>query len=264
MIKGSAALAATGLAAAGLARTATAQDATPVAEGGASDDISLLFVQSFQGGTIAPKEGVDGRYTLSLTSGVGQTIYFSDRPDRVVGASPTPEILSALGFPDDNPPNAALVFEAAPGDTDVAVVELFSPVYDEATGGLTYEVEVLQNWQAELEMGFGEAPRDLATIAPNFGTAHLFIDSATAGIWDCPDSDMTCYAPDPNAPGGKSAKGTIPNADHDGYCVQRPALYCGPCKFPAAGGGWGDECNRRFPECNGQCQATPLCTGPYC
>ena len=39
----------------------------------------------------------------------------------------------------------------------MAVVELFSPVYDTTTGGMTYKVEVLANWQGELEVGLQEA-----------------------------------------------------------------------------------------------------------
>jgi hypothetical protein len=134
MIKSSTALAATALAATGLARTANAQEASPAAaEDADSGDVSFLFVQSFQAGSIAPKEGAEDRYTLTLESGAGQTIFFSDRPDRIVGAGPTAEVLDWLGFPADNPPNAALVVENGAGNTDVAVVELFSPVYDEAT-----------------------------------------------------------------------------------------------------------------------------------
>ncbi|MBX3070119.1 MAG: hypothetical protein KF883_06490 [Thermomicrobiales bacterium] len=173
-----------GLAAASLAAlsSAEAQDAADPATPG---KVPFLFVQTYQSGTIVPTEGVEDRYTLSLQAGHGQTIYFSDRPDRVVGASPTPEFLEGLGFLDDNPPNAALVVETAPGETDVAVVELFSPIYDPVSQGVTYEIEVLENWQSDLGMEFEEAPTDLATLAPAFGAAHLFID-------DCPNSPIYC------------------------------------------------------------------------
>ena len=221
---------------------------------------AFLFVQTFQSGSIAPADGAEGRFTLSLESGAGQTIFFSDRPDRMVGAGPTPEVLDWLGFPDDNPPNAALVFKKEDGDTDIAVVELFTPVYDEATHGMTYEIEVLANWQQELDMAFGEAPRDLSTIDPNFGSAQLFIDSEVdaEGIFDCPDHDLVCYTGGGNP--YNSAVGTIANADHDGFCVQRPTLICYPCSAPADGGSWADECNRRFSDCGGNCSYYPSCT----
>src|SRR5262249_44072488 len=67
------------------------------------------FVQSFEGGTNAPKAGVDGPYPVTLDHGLGQTLYFADRPSRDVGAVPTPQFLHGLGFAADNPPNAALV-----------------------------------------------------------------------------------------------------------------------------------------------------------
>jgi hypothetical protein len=92
-----------------------------------------LFVQSFQGGKVEPKAGEDGTYTLTLKRGLGQTSFFTDRPDRIVGATPTVDFLKGFGFSPSNPPNAALVLEAAPGDTDIAVLELTNPTYHEAT-----------------------------------------------------------------------------------------------------------------------------------
>ena len=46
------------------------------------EKIPYLFVQSFEGGSIAPKDGEDGTYTLTLEHGLGQTLYFADRPPR--------------------------------------------------------------------------------------------------------------------------------------------------------------------------------------
>ena len=80
MIKGGTAVAATGLAASGLAHAASAQEATPEVPAGDDSQPELLFVQTFQAGGIAAKEGDEGRFTLSLEGGVGQTIFFSNRP----------------------------------------------------------------------------------------------------------------------------------------------------------------------------------------
>ncbi len=117
LTQGGAGLAAGALAAAGLAHSARAQDATPAATATADGDKTMfLFLQAFQSGSIAPKDGgSEGRYTLTLEQGLGQTIYFSDRPERLVGASPTPQFLAGLGFPPDNPPNAALVVATTRG-----------------------------------------------------------------------------------------------------------------------------------------------------
>ncbi len=254
MIKGGTAVAATGLAASGLAHAATAQEATPDVVAGDDSQPELLFVQSFQAGSIAAVEGADGRYSLSLEGGLGQTIFFSDRPDRIVGAEPTADFINTLGFPEDDPPNAALVIKNDAGETNIAVIELFSPVYDEATQGLTYEVEVLEDWQTETDLGLEEEPADLSALESSFGSAHLFID----GILDCPDSDLICY---PN--GGQwqnGGVGRIPNADHDGFCVSSGTFFCYPCSSPPAGGNWADECNRRFDSCGGDCTYFPGCT----
>ena len=218
---------------------AAAQDAAP--------DPTMLFVQTYQAGTIAPVEGSAGRYTLTLEAGSGQTVYFSDRPDRVVGANPTSAFLEGLGFPDDNPPNAALVVETAPGEIDVAVVELFAPVYDPVGQGVTYEVEVLANWQSSLELGFTEAPTDLAALAPSFGSAHLFID-------DCPDYTLECYTTD-YSNNYVRTHGTIGNEEHDGFCYSWRQWDCLPCTpwnrwEEDVQTYWGGVCNDRFWQCH--------------
>jgi len=249
----SAGLAASALAV-GLTRTASAQDATPDASPIASDSVhgpTTLFLQSFQQGGVAPKDGEEGTYTVTLEQGLGQTIFFSDRPGRIVGATPTGQFLDGLGFPPDNPPNAALVVETAPGETDLAVVELFDPVYDPATATVTYELAVLANWEDSSDLGFAEASIDLAAMAPTFGSAQLFID-------DCADADIRCLN---FASASRAVVGTIPNDDHDGFCYSGWAAQCLPCepwipKRYDAFEYWGQVCNERFPDCGGKnCEA---------
>ena len=100
-------------------RRAARRQATPVvSEEHSIAKTMFLFVQSFRSGSVAPKEGEDGRYTLTLEQGLGQTIYFANRPAREVGTVPTPEFLEGLGFDPDNPPNAALVISDGAGTTD--------------------------------------------------------------------------------------------------------------------------------------------------
>jgi hypothetical protein len=259
LARGGAGLAAGALAATGLS-AAMAQDATPSAEPVSDRGPTMLFIQSFRQGSIAPKVGEDGIYTLKLEQGLGQTIYFSDRPDRIVGATPTDQFLAGLGFAPDNPPNAALIFEAEPGHTDIAVLELFNPVFDPAGPGVTYDVQVLQEWARTLEMGFSKVPTDLDQMHPAFGAAHLFIDSGL----DCPDATMHCVT-DLEHP-GSSKVGSIPNEDHDGYCAVGGFGNCMPCQ-PWLGNQWtktrdywDTQCNKRFPACNGKCWATNICT----
>ena len=154
----------------------------------------MLFVQSFQAGSVAPTAGSDGRYTLTLEQGLGHTIYFSDRPDRIVGSMPTPQFLSEIGFSEGNPPNAALVVETDEGQTEVAVLELFDPGYDEPTRTATYEVAVLAEWERRGGDRFAEIDIDLAQLLPTFGAAHLFIDDYDLNgdpVDFCPQGTMT-------------------------------------------------------------------------
>jgi hypothetical protein len=244
-------------AAAGLAHGAGAQQATPEPADAAEQttrDPMLLFVQTYQSGTITPIDGAEGRYNLSLEFGSGQTVYFADRPERTVGATETPQFLEGLGFPADNPPNAALVVHTETGETDIAVVELFSPLFDPKDRGVTYEIEVLKNWQQELDMEFTEAPTDLAALAPSFGAAHLFID----GLSDCPGEwqPMQCVS----RAGEHVAAGLIDGSELGGWCQNWQSPFgCYPCQ-PYAGPGveygprykvqyWTDVCNERFEGC---------------
>jgi hypothetical protein len=239
--QGGAGLAAATLAATGL-RAAAAQDASPAARG-PGGKTEYLFVQSFESGSIVPKAGEDGTYTLTLDHGLGQTLYFSDRPERVVGAAPTPAFLKGLGFSPNNPPNAALVVEAGPGNEDIAVVELTNPSYDEGTKTATYDAKVLQDWERTLSLGFAEAPTDLAQLAPAFGAAHLFID-------DCPDL-VGCVV-------GHSYQGPLPSG-RVGQCWSWASWTCAPDNSPCGGPSLGtlnDECNRAYSGCEDACSAT--------
>lgn len=234
------------------------QPATPVADLSAPDaerGPTMLFVQTYQSGSIAPIAGSLGRYTLTLEEGSGQTVYFSDRPDRIVGSESTPIVLEALGFLPDNPPNAALVIETAPGESDVAVVELFSPSYDPMNRTVTYEAGVLANWTSDLDVGFTEAPTDLALLVPTFGNAQLFID-------DCADMPMECVDRS-NVDGPAIA--TIDNKEHDGFCYSFAYGACLPCQpwyrqRVDAFTYWTNQCNSRFSDCHGTCVPRSVCS----
>jgi hypothetical protein len=212
----------------------------------------FLFIQSFQSGSIAAKDGEEGRFTMTLDQGLGQTIYFSDRPGRIVGASPTSAFLDGLGFSDENPPNAALVVEPEPGSTKIAVLELFNPRYDEATHTATYDVEVLKAYERAMEMGFAEQPSDLSQLNSTFGAAHLFIDG-------CPTSNLQCLHP---GGVGFAEVGQIPVTEFDGWCYRADENYCLPCTGPEVRHDayfyWGDVCNKRFRDCYGTCRSAQI------
>jgi hypothetical protein len=103
------------------------------------EDISALFVQTAHGA-----EHVDGR--IVLKSVTPSTLYFSDRPQRVVGHLSTSEF---VGFWDEgedsfseDPPNAVLAFigsgQEVPADV---VIEISDPIL--AGPDLSYAATVL-------------------------------------------------------------------------------------------------------------------------
>ncbi len=181
---------------------------------------------------------------MTLAQGLGQTIYFSDRPERIVGTSPTTTFLAGLGFSAENPPNAALVVEPLPSETDIAVVELFNPVYDEATHTATYDVKALAEWRDALGVGLTEEPADLAALGSSFGAAHLFID-------DCSNANIVCL-------GGPSG-GAVGTFSNQAMCWNY--LTCMPCEpyghtqpnECATYSYWNDKCNQTFAWCRQSC-----------
>jgi hypothetical protein len=135
-----------------------------------------------------------------------------------------------LGFTPANPPNAALVANKANGDTEILVLELFNPRYDEATKTATYDVHVLQN-DERVDMQFTATPEVSAPEEGDFTEANLFID-------DCADTTYCC----------KTASG-----DHAGYitvgtCWSWSKLWCYECRDDS------DVCNATYPDaCQGNC-----------
>ncbi|HYJ13138.1 MAG TPA: hypothetical protein VEW66_06085 [Thermomicrobiales bacterium] len=103
------------------------------------ENISALFVQ-----TAHEVESTDGGILLRRVS--PSTIYFSDRPQRVVGHLDTGEF---IGFWDDgedsfgeDPPNAVLAFTGEGAEVpEEIVVTISNPVLD--GDNLAYTVEVL-------------------------------------------------------------------------------------------------------------------------
>jgi hypothetical protein len=256
-MQGAGALAAGAVATAGLSRAVHAQDATPDA-GDATDGgkgVPFMFVQTFGAGELAA--GDNGTLTLTADHLAGQTIYFSDRPERIVGMLPTATFLGAgaaaadmaanmatpeggLGFTPADPPNAALVFASAEGDDDpgdVLIVELINPTYDPASGKATYEINVLADDQ-DVDMNLQSEPVAMADAIRSFDAASLFID-------DCPDGTITCYGPSNIYAGEYSS----------GFCYDWGGACCNPCGSPDVSS-WENRCDGDFPDvCRGNCSA---------
>ena len=169
-----------GSAAAGLAALAvgrvTAQEASPVASPVAAAEVALLFVQTGGATTLTP--GTDDIHTLTITGVTAQTLYFSDRPNRIAGAIPMAALIErwADAFAGD-PPNATLIgHPEAGGETEEAVVvELLTPTYDAASATLTYQVRILDVDEIA-DRTFEQQPLTVLDAPREYAEAHLFID----------------------------------------------------------------------------------------
>ena len=130
-----------GVAAASLVGT-VAQRSVAAATTDEGEMVEFLFVQNAEGVSLK-----DGR--LRLKGVAPDTLYFSDRPDRIVGRVTTKEYVDhwSVGgnsFAHD-PPNAVLSIQHQPEPQDIVVV-LRSPRLDGVD--LVYEVEVLDGEKA--------------------------------------------------------------------------------------------------------------------
>ena len=109
-------------------------------------------------------EGIDSDgQTLTLRGITPSTLYFSDRPKRVVGHMSTADFVDLWAVGDNSfetdPPNAVLAFLESDADApDDAVVVLKAPNLDGA-GALSYSIEVLEG-----------------TVPTKTGPVTLFID----------------------------------------------------------------------------------------
>jgi hypothetical protein len=139
--------------------------------------------------------------------------------------------------------------DAGDGTTDIAVVELFNPSYDEATHTATYDISVLANWQNDLELGFQEEPADLSNVAADFGATHLFIDG-------CENTNVPCVWWEEGNPWVKGTFYFVP------WSLWYEVYKCVPV-VPDAGfltveevtAYYTSKCNDEIPDCEGRCVA---------
>ena len=185
-------------------------------------NVTFMFVQTAQSGTLIPVEGADNLYTLTLVGVDPQTIAFSDRPERVVVQAPMQTFLDGFSFGPNNPPNAALEILDADEDEDLAVVELFDPVYDNASQTLQYNVSILET--PDLSYAIFNERADQA-LPETFGPTALFID-------DCPDGSVNCF----KDKWGRDRCGSV----DVGCCWSWSDLSCGCCRDPL------DSCKNKF------------------
>ena len=157
-------------------RSAAGQEATP--ESASSDGVQLLFVQSFASSSLENPDPADSeRWILTLSSGSGHTLYFSDRPNRVAGTIPTDRFVAAFSEETaDDPANAALVAQTDSATEVTHAFELLSLSYDATTGTATYSVRFLSD-PTDLQIEFEEPPLQTLSEAVSYGQSEVFIDA---------------------------------------------------------------------------------------
>jgi hypothetical protein len=222
----------------------TALEATPATEASEAERIFTMFVQTAQAGAFVPKPGEDDVYQVVLYGATAQTVYFSDRPHRIVGSVSTADFLAGLGFSPENPPNAAIVAQTEGGGEDVIVVELLNPVWDAFNQTLTYDVIVLEDYTGD---GFGDMVQQADPQLPEaFGHTSLFID-------DCPDVTQ-CWSAD------HGIVGPFPGAPIP--MCWRGGIVCDTCDGGKGRGWLGSQCHEQYPDKCGQgVFDTWTCTG---
>jgi ABC-type Fe3+-hydroxamate transport system substrate-binding protein len=106
--------------------------------------VTFLFIQGAQSGSLSEVNATTS--TLELSDVSDKTIMFSDRPNRIVASIDTADFIGnwstgANSFAAD-PPNVALVVDDDEVEQrqDLAVIELFNPVYDSEANTLKYDI----------------------------------------------------------------------------------------------------------------------------
>lgn len=234
------------------AQEATPPGAEPTGEPGHP---VFMFLQVFDSGTWTPKPDEEGTYVLTLNGTTAQTIYFSDRPDRVVGQVPMQQFLDALGFTPANPPNAALVAEHGEHSDhqEIVIIELLNPEYDIESGTLTYDAKVLADYSDGGLAHFAPRQQD-GDLSESFGAGSLFIDDCSNGMATCTIVDDEGYET------GIGALKGVP------CCWSSSHFECRPCNRHGASDYYMRRCAEEYPgDCVGA-DGSWLCVGKgrYC
>ena len=122
------------------------------------DEPKFFAIQHAQSGSLS--EINETAYSLELSDIFDKTILFSDRPDRIVISVSTSNFLGNWSTGEDNfavdAPNAVIVVdEQDVQQQDVAIVELFNPIYDSAKMTLKYDITPDNATSIELPSEFG-------------------------------------------------------------------------------------------------------------
>jgi len=153
--------------------------------------VELLFVQMATSGTFTK---TDDGYSLVLDGVNPQTIYFSDRPNRITGHITTEDFVNNWGLGNNSfesdPPNAAITILGADETEDTIIVELTNPVFNSEMRKLQYTVQILEDTSDGLSHYTEHVDESLPE---SFGHVAVFIDDAFGFSCDCPPAVCFCY-----------------------------------------------------------------------
>jgi hypothetical protein len=136
-----------------------------------------LFTQNTHTGSLQPIPGKSDVFTLTLNQPAPDVTVFTDRPVRSASTEPLAGFVDQWderGFAQD-PPNAALVLDQEPDDSDTAIFKLADPSYDKGSGTVSYTATHVNGGTSSLPSDEHIDP------PPTFGDAHLFIDPSGGG-----------------------------------------------------------------------------------
>ena len=148
-----------------------------VANATENETSTYTFIQEGTNGSFV-NDG-SGNYTLTMTDVVPYTVFFADRPSRNAGFAPMDKFLKGFDFGASNPPNAAIILSDENETSNMVIVELTKPQYNNATRMLTYTVSLLKDYSFESVWFQDQIGKVDASIPERFGRTILVID-------DCP------------------------------------------------------------------------------
>jgi hypothetical protein len=122
--------------------------------------VRFLFIQGAQSGSISEVNATTS--TLELSDVSDKTILFSDRPNRIVGSANTTDFIGNWSIGTNNfavdPPNAVLILDdEVEQRQDLAIIELFNPVYDSEANTLKYDITAVNATAVDLPGEFGQS-----------------------------------------------------------------------------------------------------------
>ena len=133
-----------------------------------------IFIQEASNGSFVNDSL--GNYTLTLNEVVPYTMFFADRPGRDAGFAPMDKFLKGFNFGINNPPNAAIILPDENDSSDMVVVELTNPKYNNISRTLTYNARQLKEYSFKSGWFQDQLSKVDALIPERFGRVILVID----------------------------------------------------------------------------------------